>query len=330
MSKPPISVLTSCFNAAEFLEDSIESILSQSFRDFEYILIDDGSTDNTLAIIKRHAAKDKRIVVFSKENSGLTDSLNVGLGITQGEWIARLDADDVAMPTRLESQLNFVRNRSGVILLGSSSLEVDRDCKLIKQQCFPFSHDTLLKNLEHLTRFFAHSSAFFSKSHAQELGGYRRKFTQAQDRDLWLRMGSAGLIGCSREPLVKTRILSASITHHKGGRLQKVMGTAATICHLRRKAGLSDPSQMDQEKWLRFLNWVEKRQEEEGYFCKAQTRQALRSIWYKNEEMDLATKSIRLIDQWSRCPHRLSIIKEKFYGSNIAFKLTKESVEVIS
>ncbi len=330
MTRPPISVLTSCFNAAEFLEDSIESILSQSFRDFEHILIDDGSTDDTLAIIKKYAAKDKRIVVISKENSGLTDSLNVGLGIARGEWIARLDADDVAMPTRLEAQLNFVRNRSGVILLGSSSLEVDRDGNFIKQQCFPASHDRLMKNLEHLGRFFAHSSAFFSKSHALELGGYCRKFTQAQDFDLWLRMGSAGLISCLPEPMVKTRILSTSITHRNGARLQKVLSVAATICHLRRKAGLSDPSHMDEEKWLQFLNWVEKRQKEEGYFCKAQTRQALRSIWYLNGEMNLARKYIRLIDQWRRRPNSLSIIKEKFYGSNIAFKLTKESVEVIS
>ncbi len=108
------------------------------------------------------------------------------------------------------------------------------------------------------------------------------------------------------------------------------MGTAATICHLRRKAGLSDPSQMCEEKWLQFLNWIEKRQEEEGYFCKTQTRQALRNIWYANEEMNLATKSIRVLDQWRRRPKSLSIIKEKFYGSNLAFKLTKESVEVIS
>ncbi len=90
------------------------------------------------------------------------------------------------------------------------------------------------------------------------------------------------------------------------------------------------PSQMCEEKWLQFLNWIEKRQEEEGYFCKAQTRQALRNIWYANAEMNLATKSIRVLDQWRRRPKSLSIIKEKFYGSNLAFKLTKESVEVIS
>lgn len=329
MTSPPISVLTSCFNAAEFLEDSIESILSQSFRDFEYILIDDGSTDNTLAIIKKYAAKDKRIIVISKENSGLTDSLNVGLGIAHGEWIARLDADDIAMPTRLESQLNFVRNRSGVILLGSSSFEVDMDCNFIKQQWFPSSHDKLMKNLEHLGRFFAHSSAFFHKSRALALGGYRNRLNLAEDWDLWLRLGSVGMISCLRSPLVKTRLNPMSICH-QNRRAQGVMGTVATICHLRRKAGLSDPSQMDEDKWLQFLYWVEKRQEEEGYFCKAQTRQALRNILYVNTEMSLTMKSLRLIDQLRRSPNSLSIIKEKFYGSNIAFKLTKESVEVIS
>jgi hypothetical protein len=326
MTKPSISVLTSCFNGAEFLEESIESILGQSFRDFEYILIDDGSSDDTPTILRRYAGRDRRIIVISKENSGLTNSLNVGLGIAQGEWIARLDADDIAMPGRLESQLIFVRKRSEVIAVGSGSIEIDKNGRFIKRQSFPANHHDLVKNLEHLWRFFAHSSAFFSRKQALELGGYRQRLNLVEDWDLWLRMGSAGQIACIREPLVKTRLHLMSICH-QNRRVQAIMGLAATICHLRRKAGLSDPSLMSQEKWLQFLNWVAQRQDEEGYARKAELRQTLRNIWFVNRETSLMRKSMQSIDHLRKSPYSLSVIKEKFCGSNAAFKLAYESAD---
>ena len=84
---PPITVLTSCFNAAEFLEESIESVIGQTFQDFEYVLVDDGSTDNTLSIIKTWAGKDGRIVILTKRNSGPAESRNVGLGVSRSSGV---------------------------------------------------------------------------------------------------------------------------------------------------------------------------------------------------------------------------------------------------
>src|SRR6476646_117240 len=105
MRKPALTVLTSCYNAAPYLVESIESVLKQSFEDFEYLLIDDGSTDESRQILQHFAAFDPRIVFIPKKNSGLTDSLNLGLRRARGEWVARLDADDVALPGRLQAQL---------------------------------------------------------------------------------------------------------------------------------------------------------------------------------------------------------------------------------
>jgi len=115
MRNPEITVLTCCHNASGFIMEAIESILQQSYQNFEYLIVDDGSTDDTSNILKKYSAKDNRIVIIEKKHSGLADSLNAGLRHAKGEWIARLDADDIAVPDRLLSQWNFVRNNRGPI-----------------------------------------------------------------------------------------------------------------------------------------------------------------------------------------------------------------------
>ena len=125
IAAPAITVLMSCFNAARWLEESINSVLKQSYTDFEFIIVDDGSTDNTLDIIYRFAATDSRIVVITKSNSGLSDSLNVGLKIAKGEWIARLDADDVCEPTRLEKQAELAFANSNLVFIGTGLTIID-------------------------------------------------------------------------------------------------------------------------------------------------------------------------------------------------------------
>lgn len=326
-----ISVLTSCFNAAEFLRESIDSVLAQSFRDFEYLLVDDGSSDETLEILKEYAARDPRIVVISKNHSGLTDSLNLGLQRARGEWVARLDTDDVALPERLERQLAFMRNRPEIILLGSGSWEMDRLGHLIRRNSYPGEHDLLIKNLEHLERFFPHSSAFFSRWHALDLGGYRPRMILTEDWDLWLRMGSFGKIACLQEPLVKLRIHSASISHQDGHRTQQFMGVAATICHLRKSLGHSDPSELEPEKWQRFLDWLEKKQEFEDYFQTLKARQSLRMTWYdhsKNSWMGRLKRLGRFTQRLTAQPRSLEILRQRLWGTDLAVRLAKESTQI--
>src|SRR2546430_2514522 len=106
---PEVSVLMSCYNATRWLHEAIHSVLVQTHDKFELILVDDGSTDETWNIIQSYRDRDQRIVAISKKNTGLADSLNVGIARAKGAWIARLDADDLCEPTRLEEQLDFVR-----------------------------------------------------------------------------------------------------------------------------------------------------------------------------------------------------------------------------
>src|SRR5688500_1611394 len=123
-STPTVSVVMSIYNAERWLEEALDSVLAQSFSDFEFLLVDDGSTDGTARIIARYAARDDRCRVITKHNTGLSDSLNVGIERARGEWIARLDADDIAVPTRFEEQLTYLRKNPGVVLLGTGFDEI--------------------------------------------------------------------------------------------------------------------------------------------------------------------------------------------------------------
>ena len=121
-----ITVLLSVFNGEEWLVECIESILEQSYSNFEFLIIDDGSFDNTLEIIKRYATLDERIRYITQGNMGLTKSLNKGLKIAKGDWIARIDSDDIARPKRLELQLDFALKKKAA-LVGCQSIIIDND-----------------------------------------------------------------------------------------------------------------------------------------------------------------------------------------------------------
>ncbi|MGO9953181.1 MAG: glycosyltransferase family 2 protein, partial [Dissulfurispiraceae bacterium] len=144
---PEISVLMSCYNASKYLAEAIESILNQTFDNFEFIAIDDGSRDNTSDILKDYARADSRIILLEKENTGLTNSLNIGLKTARGKWIARMDADDVSLPNRFEDQLEFVQVHAGVILLGTSCIVIDQSGKVIRRYEYTAVHHQLIKKI---------------------------------------------------------------------------------------------------------------------------------------------------------------------------------------
>ena len=117
---PSITVLMAVYNGDRWLAESIQSVLGQTFTNFEFIIINDGSDDYSPQIISQFAKKDSRIHVYDKENSGLTDSLNYGIEKAQGEWIARIDADDIWRSERLQKQIECVRLNTDLVLVGSA------------------------------------------------------------------------------------------------------------------------------------------------------------------------------------------------------------------
>ena len=254
---PEVSVLMSCYNASRWLHDAIESVLAQTFENFEFILVDDGSTDVTWNIIQTYNDRDKRIVAISKKNTGLTDSLNVGIAQAKGKWIARLDADDLCESTRLEEQVNFIHNHPEVVLLGSGFVEIDEQGRVIKKHLYPSRHNKLVQHLMHLRRFFPHSSAFFRREIMQDSGCYNSLFRKTQDWDLWFRLAERGKIACLSNCLVRVRKHPEQISSYGMDTSQLAYAAGASVCNLLRIHGYFDPSTTnDEARWLEFLTWI--------------------------------------------------------------------------
>ena len=262
---PDISVLMSCHNSAKWVRYAIESVLSQTFKNFEFVIVNDGSTDETWGILQEYAMHDKRIIPVNKKNTGLADSLNVGLSAAKGEWIARLDDDDLCEPTRLEDQFCFVKNHPRVVLLGAGALEIDASGQVIKSNCYPQRSPQLVRNLECLKRFFSHSSAFYNRRLALSLNGYNARVHRAEDRRLWLEFSLRGEIACCPKMLVRIRKHSGQISLDGNGARQFYDAVAATVCHFLKKSGNQDPSaSVSEDEWSEFLRWVESEVDRSG------------------------------------------------------------------
>ncbi len=187
-----ISIVVSVYNADKTITNMIDSVLNQTYKNFELILINDGSTDNSLNIIKQYYKEDSRIVIIDKENSGLTKSLNIGLKKAQGKYIARLDADDVWLPSKLQKQVAFLEDNIEYALLGTAYNEIDDNGKVIynKQRTRRlFSYADIIGNIEKLNPFF-HSSVLFRRELLETIGFYNEKFQYTQDYEYWIRIVS--------------------------------------------------------------------------------------------------------------------------------------------
>jgi glycosyltransferase involved in cell wall biosynthesis len=267
------------YNGQAYLEDAVESVLRQSFRDYEYLVVDDGSTDNTPSILKRYQESDSRIKLISKTNTGLADSLNVGLNVSCGEWVARLDADDIAEPDRLERQFAFVRRYPQTVLVGGAALEIDAEGHPLRVKTYPGEHHALVRNLECLKAFFPHSASFYRLQTVRDIGGYNRRFVRSQDYDLWLRLCRRGQIACLKDVVVRLRRHSVSLSNTQAGDLQFVMGIAALVCYFFRIREIADPAQMDQRSWGHFIAWLDRELLRQGCFKEIRAFRAVREHW---------------------------------------------------
>ena len=207
MIPPTISVIMSVYNGELCLTGAIESILNQTFRDFEFLIINDGSTDSSWEIIQRYAEKDQRIVPITQENIGLTKSLNKGILIAKGEFIARQDSDDLSLPKRFDKQLPWVKDRGYDLCCSRSWL-------LEKQRATPNLGYLLPKGLVMLKQNpFIHGTFLMRKKSINKLGGYNENYRFAQDYELITRWLGAGLrVKYLKECLYQTHQFSNSIS----------------------------------------------------------------------------------------------------------------------
>lgn len=203
---PKVSILMPVYNGETYLKNSVDSILNQTFTDFEYILIDDGSTDSTWLILSEYANRDERIKLFKNEvNLGLVKSLNKGLHLARGEHIARQDADDVALPERLELQTRFLESHPEVGGLGTSVEIIDERGKTVRKEILPEDRDSL-QGLLLVNNFMHHSTMMVRRSLMEVLGGYDESMLHAEDYDLWWRLSCISDLATLPDTLVKRRL----------------------------------------------------------------------------------------------------------------------------
>lgn len=183
---PKISVVMPVLNGEKYIKQSIESILVQTFKDFEFIIINDASEDNTEKIIL--SFNDDRIRYYkNEENIGIPRSLNKGIQLVKGKYIARMDADDISLPNRFEEQFNYLENNYDIALVGSWVEFIDENGN--KKNIWKVPSDFLLIKFFLLSgNCLAHSSIFFRKSFIDKIGGYNNDFKYSQDYELYLRM----------------------------------------------------------------------------------------------------------------------------------------------
>lgn len=215
MGAPEISVVMSVFNGQRYLAAAMDSILAQTMRDFELIVVDDGSTDGSSKLLQTYAAKDPRVHFLTLQNGGLTRALNLGIGNASGEWIARMDADDVAEPERLAVQAQRLKHDSSIVALGSALTLIDPDGEKLIVRSFPTDHAEIDAQLLNGNGVIPHPSAMFQRKAWTAIGGYREKFACAQDLDLWLRLGEMGRLANLEQPLLRYRMHSEAISSRK-------------------------------------------------------------------------------------------------------------------
>ncbi|HEX2721959.1 MAG TPA: glycosyltransferase [Gemmatimonadaceae bacterium] len=321
---PQVSVVMSCHNASRWLDEAADSVLAQTFSDFEFLLVDDGSIDDTPAIIEKYRALDSRVVAVPKKHSGLADSLNVGLARARGTWIARLDADDRWEPERLEKQMRFALSNPDVVLLGTNFLQMNGQGVPMKRIRCPSTHRALLWNLEHLQRFFPHSSALFRREAALEAGSYNPWNRLSEDSDLWLRLAEKGKIACLGEFLVSCRKHPEQISNTKAaGSPQLVYGFAAAISHFLRINGYPDPSRgTDEGEWNDFVAWIDRRIREEGIPDYHTAWSAARASYFasRNRLAGAISAAARLVRSGQTVP----LVSEKLFGLSLPRKLAHE------
>jgi glycosyltransferase involved in cell wall biosynthesis len=207
---PKITVLMPAYNAAKYIAEAIASVLEQTFADFELVIVNDGSTDDTLAVI--NTFNDSRIIVISQPNQGVASALNTGLQHSRARYIARFDADDICHPQRLEKQYRFLQNNPDYILVGSDADYIlENGDFLFHFKCIAHTHEQIIKKLYFYCPF-VHPTVMYRKENICRAGGYPADAHNFEDYLLWTAIARAGKLYNIAEPLIKYRLNSTSVT----------------------------------------------------------------------------------------------------------------------
>ena len=240
MKTPAVSVVMAVFNGMPWLTETLASLRGQTFTDFEVVLIDDGSTDDTAETLRTAADADVRFRVITQANQGLVASLNRGIAEARGTLIARLDSDDLAMPDRLAMQVDFMRRHPGVAVVGSAIRIIDAEGVAHRRQAYPCAPEEVRSALL-CGCALAHPAVMMRREVVQAVGGYRESFRHAEDYDLWLRLAEKHELANLPQELLRYRQHGSSVSFRH--RQQQALATyVARYFAQERRAGRAEPS----------------------------------------------------------------------------------------
>lgn len=241
---PRGSVVLPIYNGEKYLSYAIESVLKQSFRDYELLLMDDGSSDRSLEIIKNYAKRDDRCRVFTRPNKGLIYTLNEGIENSRGEIIFRMDADDVCAPDRFMRQVEFLEKNPKCVAVGSKIILIDDEGLEICQFLAGITHEEIdarhLSGLSGIGGALCHPSAAIRKQALITINGYREDYKYTEDLDLFLRLAEIGMLANIDEPLLFYRQHVASVCHTSSGE-QRLSGENAIRAAIQRRGIVNPP-----------------------------------------------------------------------------------------
>jgi glycosyltransferase involved in cell wall biosynthesis len=210
MSTLPLTVLLPVYNGEKYLSETIESVLSQSFANFEFVIIDDGSQDRTSHILDSYARHDDRLRLLRHDNQGAGYSLNRGLHEAKGDLIAQIGADDIALPGRFEKQVKFLRDNPDYVLVGAQLRIIDSNGRGIGVRKYPTT-DRELRNRLLMYNPFGAPSVMYRREEALAAGSFTSRFWACEDYDFVLRLAKLGKVANLAEPLTSYRLHDRAI-----------------------------------------------------------------------------------------------------------------------
>ena len=240
---PPLSVAMSVYNGERFLAPAIESVLAQSFGDFEFLILDDGSTDSSVEIVRGFAQRDSRIRHIVRENRGLVASLNQLLDESRGPIVARMDADDICRPDRFEKQMAFLAAHPDHGVVGSWSEDIDEHDRPWNASGpdHASTNEAIQERAGHGGQLLVHPSVMYRKDVVMYVGGYHAAFRHCEDYDLWLRLASETKMANLPERLIRYRHYQGQVS--KRHATEQTIGAAVAFEAWRaREAGRKDPT----------------------------------------------------------------------------------------
>jgi len=245
---PEISVILSAYNVAPYIERAVESILSQTWRDLEFIIIDDGSTDETGSILERIAETDCRVRLIRRENKGLTVSLNEAIGLSRAPFIARMDGDDIAHFERLRTQMKYMKEHPECVLLGTRVLIIDPFGVPIVEGEELIGHEKIDEQLlKGRGGSVVHPTALMRRDALEQVGRYREQFNNSEDLDLFLRLTEIGRVENLPDVLMQYRRHLSSVNYLKFENQQKIKKQIVEEAFARR--GKSMPADWSLSTW---------------------------------------------------------------------------------